>query len=107
MASRLLQRELDGLRISQNLTINQKEKNIMADEKLRVTTFDVVALDDNDWDGPHPQGELLTYKSKHAAASIKVTRGSTVVFDRDYDGGKTLIIDGNVIHLPEGAKGEI
>jgi hypothetical protein len=46
----------------------------MADEKLRVTTFDTVALDDGDWDGPQHLGELLTYKSKHAAASIKVTR---------------------------------
>jgi hypothetical protein len=69
--------------------------------------FDTVALDDGDWDGPKHLGELLTYKSKHAAASIKVMRGSTVVFDKDYDGGKTVTIDGNVIHLPEGARREI
>ena len=79
----------------------------MADEKLRVTTFDTVALDDGDWDGPHAQGELLTYKSKHDLASIKVTRGSSVVFDLDYAGGKTITINGNVIHLPEGAKKEV
>jgi hypothetical protein len=30
-----------------------------------------------------------------------------VVFDQDYDGGKTVVIDGNVIHLPEGARKEI
>ena len=93
--------------LTKSQTTNQKGKNIMADEKLRVTTFDVVALDDGDWDGPQHLGELLIYKSKHAAASIKVTRGSTVVFDKDYDGGKTVTIDGNVIHLPEGAKREI
>jgi hypothetical protein len=79
----------------------------MANEVLRVTTFDAVALDDGDWDGPLPLGELLTYKSKHAAASLKVTRGSSVVFDLDYPGGKTITIDGNVIHLPEGAQKEI
>jgi hypothetical protein len=79
----------------------------MADEKLRVTTFDTVALDDGDWDGPQAQGELLIYKSKHDLASIKVMRGAHVVFDLDYGGGKTITIDGNVIHLPEGAKKEV
>ncbi|MGH7839372.1 MAG: hypothetical protein ACREQC_16315 [Candidatus Binataceae bacterium] len=79
----------------------------MADEKLRVTTFDVVALDDGDWDGPTAQGELLIYKSRHDLASIKVTRGASVVFDQDYAGGKTITIDGNVIHLPEGFKREV
>jgi hypothetical protein len=56
---------------------------------------------------PHAQGELLTYKSKHDLASIKVKPGSSVVFDLDYAGGKTITIDGNVIHLPEGAKKEV
>jgi hypothetical protein len=97
---------LDGLRESQNLKLDKGEK-FMADEKLRVTTFDVVALDDGDWDGPHPQGELLIYKTKHDLASIKVTRGNTVVFDLDYGPNKSIIIDGNVIHLPEGAKREV
>jgi hypothetical protein len=79
----------------------------MTSEVLRVTTFDTVELDDNDWDGPRPLGELLTYKSKHDAASIRVTRGPSVVFDKDYPGGKTVTIDGNIIHLPEGAGQEI
>jgi hypothetical protein len=77
----------------------------MADEVLRVTTFDTVALDDRDWDGPTPQGELLTYKSKTNSASIKVTRGSSVIFDKDFSVGKMITIDGNVIHLPEGPFG--
>jgi hypothetical protein len=72
----------------------------MTSEVLRVTTFDTVELDDNDWDGPKPLGKLLTYKSKHDAAFIW---GSSVVFDKDYPGGKTVTIDGNIIHLPEGA----
>ncbi len=101
----MLKRELDGLRLSRNLTT--KGENIMADEKLRVTTFDTVALDDGDWDGPQHLGELLTYKSRHDLASIKVMRGTTVVFDLDYGANKTVTIDGNVIHLPEGAKKEV
>ena len=37
----------------------------MASEKVRVVAFDTVELDDGDWDGPHPQGEFLTYTSRH------------------------------------------
>jgi hypothetical protein len=55
----------------------------MADEKLRVATFDTVPLDDGDWDSPQHLGELLTYKSKHAAASIKVTRAFQASEGRD------------------------
>ena len=79
----------------------------MADEKLRVVAFDTVELDDGDWDGPHPQGEFLTYTSKHAAASIRVTRAGKVVLDADYGARKTVLIDDDVIHLPEGIGGEI
>jgi hypothetical protein len=79
----------------------------MASEILRVTTFDTVNLDPSDWAGPTPMGELLSYKSRHAAASIRITRGNAVVFDKDYGAEKTVIIDGNVIHLPEGAGAEI
>ena len=79
----------------------------MASEVLRVSTFDTVEFDDGDWDGPHAQGELLTYKSKNNAASLRVTRGGGVVFDKDYGSGKTITIDGNVIHLPEGPKKEV
>ena len=52
-------------------------------------------------------GELLTYTSRHDLASIKVMCGPAVVFDLDYGAKKTVTIDGNVIHLPEGAKKEV
>jgi hypothetical protein len=79
----------------------------MADEKLRVVAFDTVQLDDGDWDGPKPQGEFLTYISKHDAASIKVTKSGKVVLDADYGAKKTVLIDEDVVHLPEGVGGEI
>jgi len=75
----------------------------MADEILRVTTFDTVQLDDGDWEGPKRDDDVMVYKSKHAAASIKITRGSSTVFDKDFPGNKEIRIVGNVIHLPEGA----
>jgi hypothetical protein len=87
-------------------TIAQRESN-MADEKVRVVAFDTVDLDDGDWDGPTPHGEFLTYTSKHAAASIRVTKAGKVVLDGDYDARKTVLIDDDVIHLPEGIKKEI
>ena len=58
-------------------------------------------------DGPQHVGELLTYTSRHDLASIKVMCGPAVVFDLDYGAKKTVTIDGNVIHLPEGAKKEV
>ena len=79
----------------------------MADEKLRVLAFDTVQLDDGDWDGPNPHGEFLTYTSKHAAASIKVTKNGKTVLDVDFGAKKTVMIDDDVIHLPEGAGKEI
>jgi hypothetical protein len=79
----------------------------MADEKIRVVAFDTVELDDGDWDGPHPQGEFLTYTSRHAAASLKVTKDKKTVVDVDYGARKTVLIDDDVIHLPEGAGSEI
>src|SRR6266513_1484209 len=79
----------------------------MADEKVRVVAFDTVDLDDGDWDGPTPHGEFLTYTSKHAAASIRVTKGGKVVLDGDYGARKTVLIDDDVIHLPEGLGREI
>jgi hypothetical protein len=84
----------------------EREAN-MAAEKLRVVAFDTVQLDDGDWAGPTPQGEFLTYTSKHAAASIKVTKGGKVVLDADYGAKKTVLIDEEVIHLPEGIGGEV
>ena len=79
----------------------------MADEKLRVVAFDTVELDDGDWDGPNPQGEFLTYTSKHGAASIKLTKAGKIVLDADYGAKKTVLIDDDVIHLPEGVGREI
>ena len=55
----------------------------------------------------HIQGEFLAYTSKHAAASIRVTKGGKVVIDGDYGARKTLLIDDDVIHLPEGMGREI
>ena len=74
----------------------------MADEVLRVTTFDAIQIDDGDWDGPDRDEDVMSYKSKTGAASLKITRGSTVVFDADYPRGKQIRIVGNVVHLPEG-----
>ena len=34
-------------------------------ERPRVVEFDTVEFEDNDWDGPHPHGEFLTYTSKN------------------------------------------
>jgi len=79
----------------------------MASEKVRVVAFDTVELDDGDWDGPHPQGEFLTYTSKHDAASIRVTKAGKVGLDADYGARKTVLIDDDVIHLPEGIGREI
>jgi hypothetical protein len=79
----------------------------MADEKLRVLAFDTVQLDVGDWDGPNPNGEFLTYTSKHAAASIKVTKSGKTVLDADFGAKKTVMIDDDVIHVPEGAGKEI
>jgi hypothetical protein len=79
----------------------------MATEKLRVVAFDTVELDDGDWDGPTPLGEFLTYTSKHAAASIRVTKGGKQVLDGDFGAKKTVLINEEVIHLPEGLGKEI
>jgi hypothetical protein len=79
----------------------------MASEKPRVLAFDTVELDDGDWAGPTPHGEFLMYTSKHAASSIRVTKGGRPVFDADYGADKTVLIDDDVIHLPEGAGREI
>ena len=76
-------------------------------EILRVAVFTTVEFEDGDWDGPHAEDELLTYKSKTAAASLKVTLNGGTIFDKDYPRGKKITIDGNVIHLPEGAGPEI
>jgi hypothetical protein len=84
-----------------------KGRKTMADEKLRVLAFDTVQLDDGDWDGPAPHGEFLTYTSKHAAASIKVTKDGKTVLDADFGAKKTVMIDDDVIHVPEGAGVEI
>jgi hypothetical protein len=79
----------------------------MANEKLRVVAFDTVELDDGDWDGPTAHGEFLTYTSRHAAASIRVTKNGKQVLDGDYGAKKTLMINEEVIHLPEGLGKEV
>jgi hypothetical protein len=84
-----------------------KGRGTLADEKVRVIAFDAVDLDDGDWDGPNPRGEFLTYTSKHGAASIRVTKVGKVVLDGDFGAQKTVLIDDDVIHLPEGLGREI
>ena len=76
-------------------------------EVVRVATFTSVEFEPNDWDGPHREDDLLTYKSKSALSSLRVMRESTVVFDRKYPKGKTITICANVIHLPEGDLPEV
>ncbi|HEY2133833.1 MAG TPA: hypothetical protein VGH36_12815 [Acetobacteraceae bacterium] len=76
-------------------------------EKPRVVEFDTVEFEDGDWDGPHPQGEFLTYTSKNDTASIKVTKNGKVVLDGDYRARKTFLIDDDVIHLPDGLGPEV
>ena len=48
-------------------------------------------------DGPKAQGELLTYTSRVAGASLKATRGGKTIFDNDYGAHKTITIGGNVV----------
>jgi len=72
-------------------------------EILRIVAFDTVQIEDNDWDGPHQHEDVMTYTSKTATASIKITRGAATVLDGDFTkAGKSIRIVGNVIHLPEG-----
>jgi hypothetical protein len=77
-------------------------------EKLRIIAFDTVQIEDNDWDGPHQNEDVMTYKSKTATASIKITRGAATVLDGDFTkAGAQIRIVGNVIHLPEGLGPEV
>lgn len=76
-------------------------------EVVRIAAFTTVEFEPGDWDGPHRDDDVLTYKSRTNTASLKVVRDPTVVFDLDYPKGKTITICGNVIHLPEGAGPEI
>jgi hypothetical protein len=48
---------------------------------------------------------LLTYTAKSSSASLTVKLNNQVVFDQDFRQGKTIVIDDDVIHLPEGAFG--
>jgi hypothetical protein len=79
----------------------------MATEVVRVAAFTTVEFEDGDWDGPHRQDDLVSYKSKNNTASLRVTLNGKVVFDKDFPKGKTILIDDDVIHLPEGAGPEI
>ena len=76
-------------------------------EVVRVAKFTTVEFEPGDWDGPHREDDLLTYKSKNATASLKVTLNGKVVFDKDYPKGKTITIAEDTIHLPEGEGPEI
>src|SRR6267378_465779 len=66
-----------------------KGVNIMA-EVVRIAAFTTVEFEPGDWDGPHRDDDVLTYKSRTNTASLKVVRDPTVVFDLDYPKGKTI-----------------
>lgn len=75
-------------------------------EELRVVVFTSIEFEPRDWSGPTPLGELLTYKAVNkGGCSLTVKRDNQVVFDKDFNEGSTITIDGNVIHLPTGAFG--
>jgi hypothetical protein len=73
----------------------------------RVMAFDTLEFEDGDWDGPDRDDDVLSYKSKTAAASLKITRGGVTVFDKDFPKGKEIRCAGNVVHLPEGVGPEV
>jgi len=75
-------------------------------EAPRVLVFTSITMEDHDWDGPNPKGELLTYTARTGSASLTVKLNNQVVFDHDFGQGKTIVIDDDVIHLPEGAFGK-
>jgi hypothetical protein len=74
-------------------------------EVPRVLMFTSITMEDKDWDGPHPKGELLTYTARGGSSSLTVKLNNQVVFDKDFGEGKVIVIDDDVIHLPEGAFG--
>jgi hypothetical protein len=73
----------------------------------RILVFTTVEFENGDWDGPRIQGDFASYTSKNDAASLRITLNGKPIFDKDYGKGKTFYVDDDVIHLPEGAKGEI
>ena len=72
-------------------------------EVVRVATFDIITMEDGEWDGPKRDEDVMTYTAKTDGVSLTVKRGGTEVFDGDYNKGKQIRIAGNVVHLPEGA----
>ncbi|MFL6209515.1 MAG: hypothetical protein ACJ74W_11730 [Pyrinomonadaceae bacterium] len=73
----------------------------------RIFVFTTVDFEDGDWDGPHRDDDILTYKSKNATASLKITHNGATVFDKDFPKNKTFTVVGDVIHIPEGALPEV
>lgn len=74
-------------------------------EFVRIANFDVITLEDGEWDGPKRDDDVMTYTAKQNGVSITVKRGGTVVFDSDYNKGAQIRIVENVVHLPEGRFG--
>lgn len=78
----------------------------MDEEKLRVLTFSTLEFEDGDWDGPHRDEDVMSYKSKVGAASLKITRDGSTIFDADFPKSKTIYVVDDVVHLPEGASAQ-
>jgi ribonuclease HIII len=71
-------------------------------EKLRVTTFDTITMEDGEWDGPKRDEDVMSYTAKTNGVSITIKKNGTVVFDADYNKGAQIRIVEDVVHLPEG-----
>jgi hypothetical protein len=72
-------------------------------EVVRVAAFDIITMEDGEWDGPSRDEDVMSYRAKTNGVSLTVSLGGKEVFDGDYNKGAQIRIVGNVIHLPEGA----
>jgi len=87
--------------------LHQKEKNLMPipieAEKVRVAAFDVITMEDGEWDGPSRDDDVMSYKARTNGVSLTVLLGGKKVFDGDFNKGAQIRIVENVVHLPEGS----
>ena len=72
-------------------------------EVVRVAAFDIITMEDGEWDGPSRDEDVMSYRAKTNGVSLTVSLGGKKVFDGDYNKGAQIRIVANVIHLPEGA----
>jgi|GEM_PF-2581993 len=74
-------------------------------EVVRVAAFDIIKMEDKEWDGPKRDDDVLSYTAKINGCSLTVMKNGKVVFDSDYNKGAQIRIVEDVVHLPEGAFG--